>query len=166
MRFKNPKFHVVFLFFLQIYLKLAIIYYSLQNCSRFQKHNDKRYLKRQKNIDLREISKLELLSGEHFWFRCIVSRLPSNRSEGKYYLGLTLQVFQCLSCLFLSIRHSFFSSVTCSYCRTQNSNIVYGNIIYDQPQNESFGENLESVLYKVVLAIIGAIQGTSRDKMY
>ena len=44
--------------------------------------------------------------------------------------------------------------------------IDYGDIIYDQPQNESFCEKLESVQYKVALAITGAIQGTSREKIY
>ena len=44
--------------------------------------------------------------------------------------------------------------------------IDYGDIIYDQPQNEPFCEKLESVQYKVALAITGAIQGTSRDKIY
>ena len=44
--------------------------------------------------------------------------------------------------------------------------IDYGETIYDQPQNESFCEKLESVQYKAALAITGAIQGTSRDKVY
>ena len=44
--------------------------------------------------------------------------------------------------------------------------IDYGDIIYDQPQNESFCEKLESVQYKAALAITGAMQGTSRDKIY
>ena len=44
--------------------------------------------------------------------------------------------------------------------------IDYGDIIYDQPQNESFCEKTESVQYKAALAITGAIQGTSRDKIY
>ena len=39
----------------------------------------------------------------------------------------------------------------------------YGNILYDQPQNESFCEKLESVQYKAALAITGAIQGTFRN---
>ena len=42
----------------------------------------------------------------------------------------------------------------------------YGDIIYDQPQNESDCEKLESVQYKVALGITGAIQGTSRAKIY
>ena len=44
--------------------------------------------------------------------------------------------------------------------------IYYGGMIYDQPQNESFCENIESVQYKVTLVIAGAIPGTSRDKIY
>ena len=44
--------------------------------------------------------------------------------------------------------------------------IDYGDIIHDQPQNESFCEKLESVQYKVALAITGPIQDTSRDKIY
>ena len=44
--------------------------------------------------------------------------------------------------------------------------VDYGDIIYDQPQNESFREKIESVQYRAALAITGAIQGTSRDKLY
>ena len=44
--------------------------------------------------------------------------------------------------------------------------IDYGDIIYDQPQNKSFSEKLEGVQYKAALAITGAIQGTSRDRIY
>ena len=44
--------------------------------------------------------------------------------------------------------------------------VDYGDIIYDQPKNESFCEKLESVQYKAALAITGAIHGTSREKIY
>ena len=44
--------------------------------------------------------------------------------------------------------------------------IDYGDIIYDQPQNESFCEKLESVQYKAAVTITGAIQGTSQEKIY
>ena len=44
--------------------------------------------------------------------------------------------------------------------------VDYGDIIYNQPQNESFCEKIESVQYRAALAITGAIQGTSRDKLY
>ena len=43
--------------------------------------------------------------------------------------------------------------------------IDYEGIIYDQPQNESFCEKLESVQYKVALAITGAIKGSSLEKI-
>ena len=42
----------------------------------------------------------------------------------------------------------------------------YGDIIYDQPHNEPVCEELESVQYKVALAIADAIQDTSREKIY
>ena len=43
--------------------------------------------------------------------------------------------------------------------------IDYGDIICDQLQNESFCDKIESMQYKAVLAITGAMQGTSRDKL-
>ena len=39
-------------------------------------------------------------------------------------------------------------------------------IIYDQPHNSSFCETLESAQYKAALAITGAIQGTSHEKIF
>ena len=44
--------------------------------------------------------------------------------------------------------------------------IDYGDIIYDQPQNESFCEKLESVQCKATSAITGTVQGTSCLKIY
>ena len=44
--------------------------------------------------------------------------------------------------------------------------IDYGDIIYDQPQIESFCEKFESVQYQAALAITGAIRGTSCGKLY
>ena len=42
----------------------------------------------------------------------------------------------------------------------------YGDNIYDQLHDESLCEKLESVQYKVALAVTGAIQGTSRERIY
>ena len=39
-----------------------------------------------------------------------------------------------------------------------------GNIIYDQAFNNSFYQKTEPLLYNAVLAITGAIRGTSREK--
>ena len=39
-------------------------------------------------------------------------------------------------------------------------------MIYDHLSNESFCEKLESIQYKAVLAITGAIQGTSRENIF
>ena len=39
-------------------------------------------------------------------------------------------------------------------------------MIYDQPSNASFSKKIESVQYNAVLAITGAIKGSSREKLY
>ena len=42
----------------------------------------------------------------------------------------------------------------------------YGDIVFDQPNNNSFIEKIESVQYNAALAITGAVRGTSRIKLY
>ena len=42
----------------------------------------------------------------------------------------------------------------------------YGDIVYDQPNNESFISKLEQVQYNAALAITGAIKCASRSKLY
>ena len=42
----------------------------------------------------------------------------------------------------------------------------YADVVYDQPQNTSFCNRLESVQYNSCLAITGAIRGTSRNRLY
>ena len=44
--------------------------------------------------------------------------------------------------------------------------LEYGDILYDKPDHENFQNKIEKVQYKAYLAIIGAIQGTSREKLY
>ena len=50
-----------------------------------------------------------------------------------------------------------------SFVRPQ---LDYGDIIYDNPANESFINIVEKVQYKACLAITGAIHGTSRESLY
>ena len=42
----------------------------------------------------------------------------------------------------------------------------YADILYDQAHNMSFQQKLESIQYNTCLAITGAIQGTSKEKLY
>ena len=42
----------------------------------------------------------------------------------------------------------------------------YGDILYDKPENQNFQNKLEKVQYKACLAITGAIQGNSGQKIY
>ena len=41
----------------------------------------------------------------------------------------------------------------------------YGDVIYDQAYTASFHQKIESVQYNSVLAITGAIRGTSKEKL-
>ena len=42
----------------------------------------------------------------------------------------------------------------------------YDDVIYDQPENESFRSKIELVQYNVSLPITGAIRGNSQEKLY
>ena len=42
----------------------------------------------------------------------------------------------------------------------------YGDIIYDQPNNESFTQKIERIQYNATLAITGAMKGISQSKLY
>ena len=42
----------------------------------------------------------------------------------------------------------------------------YGDTLYDKPGNINFESKIEKVQYKACIAITGAIQGTSRERLY
>ena len=42
----------------------------------------------------------------------------------------------------------------------------YCDVIYEQPDNESFCSKIEQIQYNAALAITGAIRGTSQTKLY
>ena len=42
----------------------------------------------------------------------------------------------------------------------------YGDIIYDQPFNNTFQNKIESIHYNAYLTISGAIRGTSKERLY
>ena len=42
----------------------------------------------------------------------------------------------------------------------------YGDVIYDQPNNNGLSAKIESIQYNAALAITGTIRGTSREKLY
>ena len=46
------------------------------------------------------------------------------------------------------------------------SHLDYGDVIYDQPNNETFNHKIELVQYNVALAITGAIKWNSRERLY
>ena len=46
------------------------------------------------------------------------------------------------------------------------SHLDFADVIYDQPNNKTFSDKIESIQYNAALAITGAIRGTSKDKLY
>ena len=42
----------------------------------------------------------------------------------------------------------------------------YGDLVYDQPSNDTFSNKLETVQYNAALEVTGAIKGISREKLY
>ena len=65
----------------------------------------------------------------------------------------------------LSINHPRNALLTI-YKSFVRPHLDYGDILYDKPNNENFQKKLEKVKYRTCLAITGAIQGTSRIKLY
>ena len=58
------------------------------------------------------------------------------------------------------------SSLLTIYKSFVRPHLDYGDVIYDQPNNQSFANKIESVQYDAALAITGGIRGTSRTKLY
>ena len=58
------------------------------------------------------------------------------------------------------------SSLLTIYKSFVRPHLDYGDVIYNQPNNNRLSEKIESIQYNAALAITGAIRGTSREKLY
>ena len=58
------------------------------------------------------------------------------------------------------------SSLLTIYKSFVRPHLDYGDVIYDQTNNFSLSDKIESVLSNAVLAIAGAIRETSKEKLY
>ena len=58
------------------------------------------------------------------------------------------------------------NSLITIYKSFMRPHLDYGAIISDQPENEIFCKKNEFIQYNAALTITGAIQGTSREKLY
>ena len=52
------------------------------------------------------------------------------------------------------------------YMSLVRPHLDYGDIIYDQLNNESLNQKTERIQYNAALAITGVIKGTSQSKLY
>ena len=106
---------------------------------------------------------------------------PIERSVTHKHLGLTLdEKLSITNCINNKINKSLKSvgllrklsvllprqSLLTIYKFFIRPHLDYGDIIYDQPLNESLSNRIKSVQYKAALAITGAIEGSSRIKLY
>ena len=48
----------------------------------------------------------------------------------------------------------------------KRSHLDYGDAVYDQISDDAFSNKLETAQYNAALAIMGAIKGKSREKLY
>ena len=77
-------------------------------------------------------------------------------NKGNKGLGIICKLNKILS-------HSALLTIYRSFARPH---LDYGDVIYDQSENESFSSNIESVQYNTSLAITGTIRGTSQETLY
>ena len=71
-------------------------------------------------------------------------------------IGLITRLRKYLPCNYL----------LCVYKSFVIPHLDYGDILFDNPTNDSFTQKLESIQYNECLAITGSFRGTSRDKIY
>ena len=105
---------------------------------------------------------------------------PIERSVAHKHLGLTLdEKLSFTNCIndkinktlkgvdLLRKLSTLLHGKTCLlFINPLRSHLDYGDVIYDQPLNEYLSNRIESVQYKAVLAIAGAIKRSSRKKIY
>ena len=56
------------------------------------------------------------------------------------------------------------SSLLTIYKSFVRPHLDYGDVVYDQPNNSRLSDKTETLQYNAVLAITGAIIGTSKEK--
>ena len=111
----------------------------------------------------------------------LFNNIPLNNSLFQKHLGLTLDIklnfLEYIKSITkrisktMGLLHKFQHILPRSTLLTINktsirSRLDYADIIYDQAYNSAFHDKLESVQYNACLAIIGAIRGTSTEKIY
>ena len=71
-------------------------------------------------------------------------------------IGVIQKLSKTLSCHFLITLYKSFV----------RPHLDYSDIVYEQPNNESFKQKSERIQYNAALAITGAIKGASQSKLY
>ena len=96
---------------------------------------------------------LGLILDEKLTFGCHLSEKISKANKG---IGLIKR-------LYFHLPRKSLLSIYKSFIRPH---LDYGDVIYDQPHNDTFCRMIESVQYNAALAITGTIKGSSRERLY
>ena len=113
------------------------------------------------NINLNNIQVERVSHQEHLGI------ILDEKLNSKEYIDSTILNVNRGIAIFKNIRYGLLrKSLITVYKALLRPLIDYGDIIYDQPHNESVCEKFESVQYKVSLAITGVIQVTSCKEIY
>ena len=116
-----------------------------------------------------------------FHHQLFLNEVPAERSVSQKHLGLHLdqkldfskQINEKISKAQkgISVIKKFYNILLRNALPTIYKSFVrphldYGDIVYDQPINQSISNKIEAVQYNAALAITNAIKGTSRTKFY
>ena len=96
---------------------------------------------------------LGLILDEKLTFRYHLSEKISKTNKG---IGLIKR-------LYFHLPRKSLLSIYKSFIRPH---LDYGDVIYDQPHNDTFCRMIDSVQYNAALAITGTIKGYSRERLY
>ena len=107
--------------------------------------------------------------------------MPLNRKNTQKHLGLyldaklnfserinekikkTMKGISVIKKLNVTLPHSSLLTIYKSFVRPH---LDYGDVIYDQPNNNRLSEKIEPIQYNAALPITGTIRGTSSEKLY
>ena len=96
---------------------------------------------------------LRICLDEELSFKCHIDKKISKANKG---IGIICKLNS-------SLPHFTLLTICCSFMRPH---LDYGDVIYDQPENQLFSVKIESVQYNASLTITGAIRETSQEKLY
>ena len=122
--------------------------------------------------------------------KCLLTQIPQNKHRKWFFFQGNLQkriILPYISVIYQSPRLPFKTYWAVPWCKTQlrklsnklprqglitiykpflRPHLDYSDIVYDEPNNETFINEIEKGQHDAALTITGAIRGTSLEKLY